>query len=86
LNGEDPLVVAREILEFSDITSDSIPELEAEYKNIEKSLTAQFEADITYDATSEEERLDKIRRQIQEKKNYLDFNKNVMPRVQGGDL
>lgn len=86
LNGEDPLVVAREILEFSDITSDSIPELEAEYKNIEESLKAQFEADINYDATSEEERLDKIRRQIQEKKNYLDFNKNVMPRVQGGDL
>jgi len=49
-------------------------------------LKAQFEADINYDATSEEERLDKIRRQIQEKKNYLDFNKNVMPRVQGGDL
>ena len=86
LNGEDPLVVAREILEFSDITSDSVPELEAEYKNIEESLKAQFEADITYDATSEEERLDKIRRQIQEKKNYLDFNKNVMSKVQGGDL
>jgi len=85
LAGEDPLEVALEIIDFSGITSKSLSELEADIVAIEARMTEELAKNLDYDYSSDDAEIAKINQQINEKRNYEDFNKNVMKTLKGSE-
>jgi hypothetical protein len=85
LAGEDPLEVALEIIDFSGITSKSISELEADIVAVEVRMTEELTKNPDYDYSSDDAEINKINQQISEKRNYEDFNKNVMKTLKGSE-
>jgi len=85
LAGEDPLEVALEIIDFSGITSKSLSELEADIVAIEARMREELAKNLDYDYSSDDAEIAKINQQINEKRNYEDFNKNVMKTLKGSE-
>jgi len=85
LAGEDPIAVAIEIIDFSGITSKSISELEADIVAVEVRMTEELTKNPNYDYSSDDAEINKINQQISEKRNYEDFNKNVMKTLKGSE-
>lgn len=85
LAGEDPLEVALEIIDFSGITSKSLSELEADIVAIEARMREELAKNLDYDYSSDDAEIAKINQQINEKRNYEDFNKNVMKMLKGSE-
>jgi hypothetical protein len=85
LAGEDPLEVALEIIDFSGITSKSLSELEADIVAIEARMTEELAKNLDYDYSSDDAEITKINQQINEKRNYEDFNKNVIKTLKGSE-